>query len=180
MSFLSNQPENINSKQGTGRNSLIRSVAEEESGWSLRDRWKHVILVSPRILPHGLGKWLLSSAPSTSPFNEEIPLCYGGHSEASGLSLGINRFTYVSVPVTLFPLPGNQPHLSLAGYLRLTGAGFPGVPSRREAGVPSLLILWLLASRVPGNKGVLDTLPSHGAATERLPSADQRRSSVSD
>lgn len=29
MSFLSNQPENINSKQGTRRNSLIWSMVEE-------------------------------------------------------------------------------------------------------------------------------------------------------
>lgn len=49
MSFLSNQPENINSKQGTGRNSLIRSVASEEYGYVCpMDGWKHVMLEFPQ------------------------------------------------------------------------------------------------------------------------------------
>lgn len=33
MSFLSNQPENINNKQGTGRKSLIKSMVDETVKW---------------------------------------------------------------------------------------------------------------------------------------------------
>lgn len=146
MSFLSNQPENINSKQGIGRNSLIRSVAEEESGWSLHDRRKHVIPGSPRTRSYSLGKSLLPPAPSTSSFNEEIPLCY--------------RVT---------PKPWN-PHWELTvvhpcpchtvSSSRESATLFSGRASGIHRGwlllvFCPLLSLWLLASGVPKNKGAL-------------------------
>lgn len=61
MSFLSNQPENINSKQGPGRNSLIRRAVEGEQSPSPLEGWEHFTLVSPRIQSSGL--WQRLSPP---------------------------------------------------------------------------------------------------------------------
>lgn len=147
---------------------VCRGRGQLKSPWAL-ETW--FFLVSPRRRSQGLGKWLLSAAPSTSPFNEEIPLCCRGRSETSGLSLGSNRFTYVFVVATLVPLTGHQPPLFLADCLRLNGAGIS------QCSCPCSFSDCRLVEfqRIKEPWGWIwptTTLPSHGALTERLLSAD--------
>lgn len=133
MSFLSNQPENINSKQGTGRNSLIRSVARGKGELKSPQALEMFFFFFPGVPKKtvtrlGLGKWL-PPPPTPAPLMKKYhsPLCYRGRSETSGLSLGINRFTYVFVVATLGPLKLGiiPPPPSRADSLRLNWQGSP-------------------------------------------------------
>lgn len=78
MSFLSNQPENVNSKQGPGRNSLIRRAAAREQSRSPREGWAHAPPGVPENRHQGYGS-------EEVPLSVEVPARSGHHWGGTGL-----------------------------------------------------------------------------------------------